>query len=511
VRSLRGDRTIKRLLARNIVWNWAGMVAGMLVGFLVAPFLVHRLGQSLYGLWILIASFTNYFGLLDLGIRGSVGRNIAYFRARGDRDEVNATLATALALLCGAGLIALLGTLALLPVFPRLFDVPAEQLGEARLALLLVGLNLALWLPLNVFDATLWAYQRFDLLNAIDIPAALLRLALTFWLVGAGHGLVALALINLLTLVGAQAVKGLVSFRLDRDLRLRRGDVKAVAARRLYGYGLWYFLLSLSRMVTNQMSPILIGLLLGVAWVVVFSIASRLIGYAVSLLVAATGVLTPAATALHAGDRREEQRQMFLGGGKCCLALALAVLTVFFFLGGPLVVLWMGSELAAATPLLLILAVGEVLPMSQLATNSMVLALGRHKPLALLGLAENVAAVALAVVLAPAWGLAGVCVAFAATGTLFRGVAQMVYGCWLLKVSPRQYLVRAILPAVGFSLPPTLLLAALVSWHTPASWPGLIACTLLYGLAFAVAGVFLLGGLGRLRGGRTVEAAPARN
>ena len=44
------------------------MAIPMLAGFVIAPFLVHRLGELRYGEWILIASMTNYFGLLDLGI-----------------------------------------------------------------------------------------------------------------------------------------------------------------------------------------------------------------------------------------------------------------------------------------------------------------------------------------------------------------------------------------------------------------------------------------------------------
>lgn len=50
------------------VWNIAGMAVGILAGFVVAPFLVRRLGETSYGLWIPIGSLTGYFGLLDLGV-----------------------------------------------------------------------------------------------------------------------------------------------------------------------------------------------------------------------------------------------------------------------------------------------------------------------------------------------------------------------------------------------------------------------------------------------------------
>ncbi|MEO6808985.1 MAG: oligosaccharide flippase family protein, partial [Isosphaeraceae bacterium] len=328
--------SIRRTATRNAFWNSMGMAVTMVAGFLVAPFLVHRLGETTYGLWILIASFTSYFGMLDLGVRGSVGRQIAFHRARREPDRVNALLSTATAVLVLAGVLALLGTLGASILFTRLFDVPPEHAAGAYWALWLVGLNLALWLPLNVFDATLWASERFDLLNAVDIGTVLIRTGLTFVLIGRGYGLVTLAWINLISLAGGQAVKGVVSFVADPTLRMSLRLVERGAAHELFGYSVWYFLLSLSRTMTNQLSPMIVGARLGVALVTPYSIASRLVGYAGAMIVACTAVLTPVATALHAQDNRERQRRLFLEGGKYCWVLALFFTVVFLLLGRPL-------------------------------------------------------------------------------------------------------------------------------------------------------------------------------
>src|SRR5437899_201013 len=96
-----------RVVARNVMWNTAGTATHLLAGFVVAPFLVHRLGQTIYGLWILIASLTGYFSVLDLGIGGSVGRQLAFFRAKNDERGVNSIFSTALAILSGVGGLAL--------------------------------------------------------------------------------------------------------------------------------------------------------------------------------------------------------------------------------------------------------------------------------------------------------------------------------------------------------------------------------------------------------------------
>jgi len=47
-------------------------------------------------------------------------------------------------------------------LFFRLFDVPPGQADTVRLALILVGVNVAVSLLLSVFDAVLWnSYKRF--------------------------------------------------------------------------------------------------------------------------------------------------------------------------------------------------------------------------------------------------------------------------------------------------------------------------------------------------------------
>jgi O-antigen/teichoic acid export membrane protein len=493
------DSTTGRRVARNALCNGAGMATHMLVGFLVAPFLVHHLGQTRYGLWILIGSLTGYFAVLDLGVRGSVGRNIAFHRARGDTGAVNALLNTALAYLGAVAGLALLATLALLLAFFHLFAVPPAEAAEVRLALLLVGVNLALTFPLEVFDAVLWACQRFDVLNAVDIPLVLLRAGLTFWLVGTGHGLVALAVITLLCALLAGSAKAVLSFRLAPGLRLAPGFISREAARGLFGYGLWYFLLSTARNATPQVSPLVIGARLGVALVTPFSVAARLVGYANSLLVAGTQVLTPLAAALHAEGSSVRQQQLFLEGGKFCAALVLALLGLFLCLGAPLINLWMGPALLPAVPLLLVLVLGEALPMSQWITYSTILGMGRHAPLACFCTLELLAVVAATLAVAGPFGLVGVCAAVALAAGLCRGVAQLVYGCRLVGVPLGTYARAALLPAVLCVSGPVLVLAALTRWHAPGSWFELFAYGAGYGACCLPAGALLVGRRPRFR------------
>ena len=54
-----------RHIARNVFSNWLATAANMAVGFFLSPFIVHRLGNEAYGVWVLAISSINYLQRQD--------------------------------------------------------------------------------------------------------------------------------------------------------------------------------------------------------------------------------------------------------------------------------------------------------------------------------------------------------------------------------------------------------------------------------------------------------------
>jgi O-antigen/teichoic acid export membrane protein len=481
-----------RVVARNVIWNSAGTLVHMLTGFVVAPFLVNRLGETHYGLWILIASLTGYFAALDLGVSGSLGRNLAFHLARKDIQGVRGIFSTALAILTGVAFLGLLATIGVLLVFFHLFEVPPDQVDAVRLALLLVGFNFSLSFILGAFDGTLWALQRFDLQNALDIPTVIVRAGFTFFCIGQGGGLVDLAVITLGTTVVNGLLKMVLSFYLESSFRFSIAAIRWDWAKSLYDYGIWYFLLSLAKNIQPQIGPTVIGNQLGAGLVTRFRIAAQLAGYGSTFMNTATQVLTPVATALHAENKHQQQQRLFVEGGKVCLLLTLYLFGLFYFLGQPLISLWMGPRFAdACWILLVVLALGEILPMSQWISYGLFLGMNRHRWIAIYGLVEIVAGLVLALALVNPFGLMGVCLALALPATLCRGVVRLVYGCCLVNLPVAAYLKQAFVPGLLLSLP-HLALLGLLTWNPPTNWLTFLATGSLSGAIFLT---FLVGWL----------------
>lgn len=488
----------KRIVARNALWSWAGVATAMVTGFVVSPFLVKTLGDGGYGLWLLIASLTGYFGLLDLGMRGSVGRNIAFYRGKNDQENVNVMLSTSLMILGIASLIAIFVTFTFLSQFLYLFKVPPDQLNDARIALIYVGINFSLMLPFQVFDATLWGFQRFDILNSIDIAGAVLRLWLTFYLLKMGHGIVALAQITLFTSLSVYLLKGIAIFCVDRQLRVGLRYVTREGAQKLFGYGVWTFVLSISRLLTSQLSTLIVAARFSLELVTPYGIASRLVSYGVQLVSTGTAVLTPYSAALHGGGKEDTQKQLFLYGGRFCLALTLFFTYNFLFLGGSLIQLWQGPSQAGAIPILYALILGETFAASQLVSHAIILGMGRPRVLATLNIFDAVVVV-LTTLFVSRYGLFWVCVGFAVSATLIRGIATFLCVSSAVGVSVMSYLSVTVLPVLAATSIPALLLALTVAWRTPANWTELF----LYGGCFTIvyaSGCLFLVGTEQLRG-----------
>src|ERR1044071_6577994 len=124
---------------RNVCSNWASYLTTAVAGFILTPFILHSLGNTGYGLWTLILSLTGYFGLLDLGIRSSVGRFVGRHVALNDEENVNRTVSSAFAILGSGGTLALLGTAIVAQFFFGAFHVEPQYDSAGRAALLITG------------------------------------------------------------------------------------------------------------------------------------------------------------------------------------------------------------------------------------------------------------------------------------------------------------------------------------------------------------------------------------
>ncbi|MFN0054091.1 MAG: lipopolysaccharide biosynthesis protein [Planctomycetales bacterium] len=480
----KGSGTLKRRTLRNVISNWAGFIVDVLVTLGLTPVLVAQLGDEGYGVWILIGSLAGYLLMLDFGLRGSMGRFVAFYRGRSDKEGVLRTANTAMLVLIGVG--AVVALLLVLSSFAlhRIFTLEPEHLAQGRTALLIIAVQMGIGLSLSAFDAVLWGHERFDLINLTDASTAVLRGVLMAAVVLSGFGMVGMAWAALFGTVFRAVCKWWSCRVAAPDFRISLRTASWATLREIGPYGFWNFLLSISNVARQHFNPIVVGTVLSAAAVTPFSIAARLVGYGNQLLLTTVSVLAPVMTANFARDDVGSRISLVVRSGRICSAYALFIVSAALLVGDVFLEVWMRKNLPGAAVAMGILVLGEWLPMAVHPYGTAVQALAEQRPIAWRGIAECLLGLGVAFLVGPTYGLYGMAMGFAVSAAWFRGVFLLRYGGRHYGPTAGVYVREVIAPVLAYGAVPVSLFAALVQWRRPAGLVELAIDVALFGVVY---------------------------
>lgn len=263
----------------NVVSNWGGFMLSGLVNFALAPFVVHHLGNTYYGITVLLLSLTGYLGLLDLGVRGAITRYVAKFHSLHNHDSSSRFVSSALALFAFLGALAILFCLGL-AILAGVLPIPRSDLGWARIFLVLVGPNVAASLISGVFSGIPMALQRFHPVNVVGVLSTALRALAIVLALSAGGGLLAVSTIQLGSTLAATLAIGWVTRRLYPELQIRWGRFDWEHIGLVLSFSLFSFTLLVFDTVITYMNSVIVGISLSAPLVTFFAIGSNLVNYA---------------------------------------------------------------------------------------------------------------------------------------------------------------------------------------------------------------------------------------
>lgn len=242
----------KRDIIRNVGSSWFALGINVLVGIFLSPYILHRLGDEAFGLWILIFSISGYYGLFDVGIRSSIVRYIAKYSATDEREDLYGLMITAMFGYTGIGIVTMTATLIMTyyvrSTFPK---IAAGFVPTARWLLLMVGTSVPLGFPMGVFSGILKGLQRLYLLNLTNTCSTLLRALLIVVALQHGRGLLTVALITTSLPLLGQLVNAIAVLR-HLPLRFGPNYVSQSSKRRVASYrGTTFLIIVAQRLITN--------------------------------------------------------------------------------------------------------------------------------------------------------------------------------------------------------------------------------------------------------------------
>ena len=187
---------------RGFLSTWAGLIVNGIVTILLTRVLVHGLGDFYYGLWVLVSSVLDYYGLLDMGVRYSMQRFVARYGGANERSALNETFMTGASMSACIAAAAFILCAVLLLVLPGFFGLHGESRTLFRVLLTIQTVTLALDFPARIMGAYLCGLHRFDLYNGGGIVWGISR-GIVFWtVIRMGGGVTGIAMAQLILVAG---------------------------------------------------------------------------------------------------------------------------------------------------------------------------------------------------------------------------------------------------------------------------------------------------------------------
>ena len=480
-------RKVEKLqIIKNVGSSWFALGVNILVGIFLSPFILHRLGDAAFGIWVLIFSLTGYYGIFDFGIRSSIIRYVSKYTATKDLDEVSGLINTALFTYTCVGALSLVITLVGCLYVDRVFHILPGFQTTARWLLMIVGGSVALSFPLGMFGGMLEGLQMFYILNWTNIVSSLLRVGMIVYYLHRGYGLLTVALITVGLPLLASLVRAAVAMR-AMPVIFSWKYVDRGAFRHMANYSGITFMIIVAGRLRFKTDAVVIGTFLSSAAITYFYAGSRLVDYAGEVVSSLAQIFVPMSSQSDAAGNMDRLRKIFVAGNRACAFTILPMTMAFVIVGKSVIEVWVGKRyVAQAYPVLLTLIISYTLMLVQAASSRILFGMSRHGKFAVVTLIEGAANLFLSILLVRRFGILGDAfgTALPLAGTYILFMPHHL--CSRLGIRVSTYLRQAYLLPLMLCAPATLVLLLMQRWFVAHTYwqliPQLLAAGLVYGL-----------------------------
>lgn len=460
-------------LPLNTAATSARSVVRAIVGILLLPLLVHRIGTAATGLFVFATTLTGYFTAVEAGLATSVTKYVAEYRATRASQALSSMLRSSMVLMVGLGLLIAIG----LAVFGlgfghALFDEPALR-SEVVPTFLVAAATAIVYFPSRLGVAALEGLERFDRSGLIGIVCSLLLLGAMYWITSFSDS------VPLLTAVfgGAIVVEGAIcAVVARRDLRLDAVGSSwfGPELRPVLAFGGAVFVLGFADTLVYSLDRTIVAAFVGASAIVAYESALRPQNGVRAVATMASGALIPTMSRLFAQGRDEAARELILIASLLGVLTTAPVAIVVIVLAKPFVEAWLGPEYGQYAVYIQIFTSYWISHVTVAALANAVAGLGRLKVFVVLTTVGAVITLGLSIVLTATWGVVGVI-----WGTVIP--AWVSLPIWLhyalrhVGLDARRFVREVVLPGYGPIVPWTASFVVASNVLDPQGYLGVLA------------------------------------
>lgn len=408
------------------------------ISFFMLPFLIHNFGDKLYGLWVLVMIFVDYYTLLRLGFSGAVGRYLSRAVGIEDIEEMSIVSSTSFFIYIIISILMLIATFILYLCSTSIVKTQ-ENLQLFRYLIIIFGISTALAPPFSVFRAILNTHMQYKIVEYVNIILLVIKNSLILIFVKLGYGLLAVAWIYILCNSGRMIFLYFYKRIKYKNIIISLKYFRKNRIKTLFTYSLYTFIAQIAEKLRFKVDTIIITLYIGLIAVTHYNIALSLIGYFMLFIKTIISVFQNYVSQQEGLGDYESIRNRFLLITKINTYLSMFVGFSIIFYGKSFIEKWMGSNYLDAYPILVILTLSAIINLAQHSSVIVLYGISKNKFYAYSNFIEGLLNIAISLMLVKKYGLVGIALGTTIPMLFFSLIIQPIYVNTVLKNSVKKY------------------------------------------------------------------------
>ena len=354
-------------LKKGAVLSYITIFITNIIGLLLTPFIISKLGDAEYGLYTLIGAFVGYIGVLDFGLNNAIVRFVAKYKAEKDKKGEENFLATAMLIYSVIAILIVIIGGALYFNLESIFtkSLTFNELGKAKVMFLILIFNLAITLPGGAFTAICTGYEHFVFPRGVNIIKYVVRSALVVGILIMGSDAIGLVLLDTVMNLLVIVVNGWFVFkRLKVIIKLHQFKISLV--KEVFSYSIWVFVFVIVNQLRWQAGQLVLVLIFSTSAVAVYAVAVTLGTYYGAFSSAIASLLLPRATQMVIEKASaKELTEMFIKISRLILIVLLYIFGGFVLVGREFIYFWVGDFYSEIYFYVIFIMLGLTLILSQ--------------------------------------------------------------------------------------------------------------------------------------------------
>ena len=475
------------------ILSYVAIITTTIIQLVYTPFLIHKLGQSEYGLYSLVNSIVGYLTVLDLGFGNAIIVYTAKYRATGDINSERKLHGMFKIIFYIVGFIAIFLGIALFLSVDKIFGntMTDVELNKTKIMMLILTFNLGITFFFNIYLSIINAYEKFVFQKLLSIISTIVKPLLMIPLLLLDFKSITMVLI--VTLVNTFImISNYLYCRIKLKVKIKYNGFDNILFKTILGYSIWIFLGIIVDKINWSIDNFVLGAVSGTAAVSVYSVAAQLNNMFVNLSTAISGVLLPKISKMVAKkSSSKELTAEFIKVGRLQYYLIFLMCSGLIIFGRQFISFWVGNEYIDSYYVALIIIIPVCIPLIQNLGLSIIQAMNKYRFRSIIMTIVAIINLISSIFLAKMYGPIGAAIGTGASLIICNGIIMNIYYYKKIKIDIIDFWKNIIVMSLKLIIPIILILLLMIFLNS-YNFIILISLIILYCLMFAIVCYFLV-------------------